>query len=221
MEISLLCSAGLAFTYEGQTLLVDVPNGLCEPFQRMEDSLWQKILHRETPFDHISGIYFTHDHPDHCDHERLDAFRRLYPEIPVFFPDGSEGGTIVMGPFVISYSNFPHAPLNEPVPPHVVTWIRAGEESVYITADAVPDVERHYAFLKGRKASFAFWTSMYLSQPQTRMLLRDAAEKNFIYHMPPDDPDSWGLWRKCRLNFERYGDQLENVTVLREYPTKI
>lgn len=216
MDISLLCNAGLALTYEGKTLLVDVPSGLCPPFQRMEEPLWEKILHRESPFENVCGLYFTHDHPDHCDRERVADYRRLWPEVPVYFPEAEQQeGTVVMGPFVISYGQFPHAPLDEPVPPHVVTWIRAGEQSVYITADAVPDVDRHRAFLKGRKANFAFWTSMYLSRPETRQLLHETAENNFIYHMPADDPDSWGLWRKCRLNFERFGEELENITVLR------
>lgn len=222
MELTLLSNAGLALSHKGSVLLIDVPNGVCAPFHTLDDGLWQKILAHEPPYYHICGLYFTHDHPDHFDREKVDAYCARWPQTPVFLPEkDTQQGTVVMGPFIISYGRVTHAPLDGGVPPHVVTWITAGEKSVYIAADAVTDVQAHMNFLKGRRANAAFWNSMYLSQPQTRQLLQDAAAHSYIYHMPAENPDGYGLWRKCRLNFQRYGQELTTVTVLDRYPCSI
>ena len=222
MEITLLCNAGLALSYEGATLLVDVPNGVCAPFHTLDDDLWQKILAHESPYENICGLYVTHDHPDHFDREKVSAYCARWPQTPVFLPGkDTQQGTVVMGPFVISYGRLPHAPLDGETPPHVVTWIAAGDQSVYLAADAATDVQAHRDFLKGRRANAAFWNSMYLSQPQTRQLLREAAAHSYIYHMPAENPDGFGLWRKCQLNVQRHGQDLQTVTVLDRYPGSI
>lgn len=222
MKITLLCNAGLALTCEGETLLIDAPNGEMEPFFAIKEDLWQKITGNRSPFENVCGLYFTHDHPDHYDRKKVEEYLTRCPETPVFLPaENMEQGSVTMGPFKISYQQLDHAPMEEKTPPHVVTWIQAGTQSVYIAADAKLDTESHRAFLGEKKADIAFWNSMYLSQPQTRQLLRDAAVRNYIYHMPENDPDGYGLWRKCDRNLQRYGDELKTVTVVRCYPYEI
>lgn len=222
MRITLLCNAGLAIECEDGLLLVDVPNCSLEPFAALPEEEWQRILSREIPYDRVKGIWITHDHPDHCNKKKLEQFRARWPDIPVFMPEEhSKSGTVVMGAFVISYEQLEHAPMDVPTPPHVVSWIRAEGKSIYVAADAKLDVEAHRRFLKGRVADCAFWNSMYLSKEETRALLRHAAAKNCIYHMPPQEPDSAGIWRKCRSNLRRYGNELETVQVLSKYPETI
>ena len=220
MEITLLCNAGLAITYEGKTLLVDIPNSMFPPFASMAPAEWQSVVKREGDYGSVCGLYFTHDHPDHCDMEKVRDYKKRWPEIPCFVPEETtaQSGTLVIGPFVVSYMKLDHAPMDVPTPPHVVTWVRAGEKSIYIAADAKLDCEEHRRFIKGRVANAAFWNAMYLSRKETRKLIHDTAQRNFIYHMPQTEPDGFGIWKKCRNNLQRYGDELQSVQVLDKYP---
>ena len=220
MKLTLLCNAGLALEAENAMLLVDLPNQAFPPFYALPDDLWERILDREPPYDRVCGFWFTHDHPDHCDLDKVRAYQQRWPEIPVFLPEEKMvRGTVNIGPFRMEYRRMPHAPIPDP-PPHVVTWVTAGERSVYLAADAVLDADAHRAFLKGRKADGAVWNSMYLSRPETRALLRETADRNFICHMPAQRPDSEGLWRKLEMNFKRFGPELETVTVWDAYPSE-
>ncbi len=222
MEITLLCNAGLAVAHRGVTLLVDVLNGDIAPFHALSEELWQKILNHEPPFSSICGLCFTHDHPDHYNRDRVDAYLARWPGTPFFLPHShTEQGTALMGPFSICYGSICHAPMEEETPPHAVIWITNGDQSVYVAADAKPDPGEHIKFLQNKRADAAFWNAMYLSQPQTRQLLRDVAVHSYIYHMPAENPDGYGLWNKCRRNLSRYGSELENVTVLDRYPCTV
>ena len=220
MKITLLCNAGLALETESSVLLVDAPNRESPPFFQLPDSLWRRILRKEAPYDKVCGFWFTHDHPDHFDRDRMMEYLPRWPKTKVFLPtEGTEGGHARMGPFAIEYRRMDHAPIPN-APPHVVTWIETGEGSVYLAADAALDADAHRDFLRGRKADAAVWNSMYLSRPETRALLRDAANRNYICHMPGQRPDDAGLWRKLEMNFKRFGPELENVTVWDAYPSE-
>lgn len=219
MRIMLLCNAGLAIEYQNKILLVDVPNSETAPFAEISEEIWEKILHRDSPFDCVCGLYFTHIHSDHYDLKKVREYQTKWPDIPCWIPDGTPCGELRMGPFQIGYRHVAHAPMDEPVPEHVVSWIAAGEKTVYLAADAALDPEYHWAFLNGRVADAAFWNSMYLSRPETRALLNGASARNYIYHMPQADPDGYGIWKKCKNNLARYSDELQSVRVLKRYPT--
>lgn len=222
MHITLLCNAGLAIECDGSVLLVDLPNCDLPPFAWLAQGEWRRILDQMPPYDRVCGIYYSHNHPDHCDTLRLEEYRKRYPEIPVFFPDDRPfKGTAVMGPFVISYERIDHAPMDAPAPPHVVSWIRANGTCIYIAADAKLDPDAHRAFLKGRVADGAFWNAMYLSRPETRLLMKESAVNNWIYHMPDQNPDPYGIWKKCNNNLARYPEDLKMVHILSEYPSEI
>lgn len=219
MQLTLLCNAGLALVSGGQTLLVDVPAGEAPPFAPLPPEIWQRILERDGDYRRLAGLWFTHTHPDHCDLDALAAFQRRWPEVPCLMPQAGElHGIVELGGFTLEYAEIPHAPIPNP-PVHRVTWIEAEGRSVYVAADAALDVEAHRAFLRGRRAGDAFFNAMYLSRPETRALLREAADRVWIYHMPPDQTD--GIWRKCRRNLERFAPELTTVTVLGRYPSAI
>ena len=222
MHISVLCNAGLAITSLGKTLLLDLPNEEYPPFYRLDDSQWAPILLRQKPYENVCGLYFTHTHPDHFDRGRVEAYCTKWPEIPCFLPEEHpEEGEFTAGPFKVNYRRFPHVPMKEQVPVHVVSWIETPEARIYVTSDANLEPEKHRNFLNGRYANAAFWNSMYLSKPDTRALLRETAQENFIYHMPKTRPDPNGLWRKCDNNFKRYGNDLGHVTVIDHYPMNL
>ena len=221
LKITLLFNAGLALETEEAMLLVDAPNRESPPFFGLPDEEWRRILERQPPYDKVCGFWFTHDHPDHFDRERMEEYVSRWPKTKVFLPnEHTEGGHARMGPFTMEYSRLDHAPIPDP-PPHVVTWIETGEGSVYLAADAALDVEAHRSFLRGRRAKAAVWNSMYLSRPDTRQLMSEAAERNFICHMPAQRPDGCGLWRKLERNLERFSPELEHVTVWDAYPTQV
>lgn len=206
----------------GETLLVDVPNKEILPYCGVKPDLWERILNREPPYERVSGIYFTHDHPDHHDADRVKSYLTKWPRTPYVLPSGnSESGLLRLGVFEISWKRLEHAPMDTQTPPHVVTWIRAGGRCLYIAADAKLDAEAHRQFLAGKRADAAFWNAMYLSRPETRRLIAEAAEVSYIYHMPEGRTDTFGIWRKCERNLERYSSELENTVILDRYPTEI
>lgn len=221
MKLTLLCNAGIALETDSAMLLVDLPNRNAPPFYPLPESTWLEILNRVPPYDKVCGVWITHDHPDHCNREKLREYEKKWPSIPVFFPGASHvRGKGSLGPFRIQYQRFPHAPIPDP-PPHVVTWVEAEGCGIYLAADAALDPQQHRSFLHGRKADVAVWNSMYLSRPETRALLAEAACRNLIYHMPAQRPDEEGLWAKLEKNMARYGSELKTVTVLDRYPTEI
>ena len=96
--------------------------------------------------------------------------------------------------------------------------VKCGGKKVYITADATPDAERHRMVLAGRRCDAAFWNGLHLSYVETRTLMREAAEKNYVYHVPVDPADTSGIRRKCERNMQRFASELAGVVVLDRYP---
>ena len=219
LRITSLCNAGFSLEYEDHVLLIDVPCRSYGPYYGLPDEVWDKICKKQSPYNQVCGIYITHDHPDHCDKQMLAEYQKQYPQIPVFLPSEKEEDILRWGPFVLEYAKFPHAPMLQGVPPHVVTWIKAGEKEIYLSADAALEAERHRSFIGGRKAELAIWNAMYLSRADTRALLRDTSPRNVICHMPKERGDWAGIWKKCENNFRRYPEELQTVQVLEGYPT--
>lgn len=221
MEITLLCNAGLSILHQGETLLIDLPNLPGAPFYALPELTWDAIRKDIPPFDNVCGFFFTHDHPDHYDAVKLQAYKEKHTQIPVFLPDcvNAPVGTIQMGHYKIEYFAFDHAPI-ENAPAHVVAVIHAGEQMIYISGDAALDCPKHRNVLGGRNMDLAVWTSMYLSRQETRELLNEVAEQNLIYHMP-EKPDDFGLWKKCDKNIDRYGREMRKIIVPETYPATI
>ena len=218
MELTLLCSAGLALTYGDSVLLVDVPNGVQPPFYTLPDNVWQEIYARKAPYDKVCGFWITHDHPDHFDRVRMEAYHKRWPQIPIFLPDLFPAtGNVRMGPFRIRYRRVEHAPIPD-APLHVISLITAGEKRIYLPADAVLDPAPHREFLQGEACAAAVWNPMFLSRPETRALMRQTAPRNLIYHLPPERPDAAGLWKKVDNNLLHYGAELETVRLLEGFP---
>ena len=133
-----------------------------------------------------------------------------------------ESVVVTAGPFTVECHRFPHISVPKiPDTAHFVLLVTAGASSVYITADAALDVQRHLAVLNGRIPDAAFWNSQYLSYPETRTLLREHARQNYVYHMPEGPADPSGIRRKCARNFERHAAELPNVTPLLDYPAAL
>lgn len=216
----LLCSAGLRFTSGNSTILVDALNGTIMSFPRIPAPTLQKVVEKKAPFEHVDGIFYTHLHPDHYDQEVNRRFLETHPGIPSFFPTAEtpDRGLIQAGAFSVEYGYLEHTPCEYAWAKHYVLLITAGKVQVYLAGDAELSPEKHLAFLDGRKVDYGFWNAMYLSYPETRALMTQAAKKAYIYHMPEPATDASGICRKAAHNMERYPSELQTVEVLTAYP---
>lgn len=224
MTITLLCSCGLLLEHGGQKLLVDAPNGTQEPFYELPDTALQKLIAAQPPFDGALALAFTHTHPDHFCGDKLRRVLDARPQLQVFLPDAAtpDAGKLRLGGFTLEFHRFAHTPVPEDLmTEHFVLLISYGGRFIYITSDAAPDVLLHRSVLAGRRCSAAFWNGQYLSHAHTRALLQEAAERNFVYHVPVDASDVSGVRRKCERNLRRFADELGAVTVLDRYPAQI
>jgi len=221
MTCTLLCSAGVCLEYGGKTLLIDVLNGAWPPYREITETDTARVLSGEGIFSDVCGLLYTHLHPDHYSESRTKAFLKLHPGVKTFLPqeDGPEKLVFEAGPFHVECISFAHTPIPYDLVKHYVMLISAGEKSVYLTADAAPDCERHRRILDGRRANAGFWNGQYLSYPETRALMAQCAGQNYIYHLP-DEPGN-GIRRKCQRNFERFPQELLTVTPLYAYPSVI
>ena len=223
MKITLVSSCGLVLEQDGSTLLIDALNKQFRCYYGLPPEAFAKMLAGEPPYDAVCGVLFTHAHPDHYSASRTEQLRAACGA-PVFLPQPNTPERLMMqlGPFTVECSRFPHIPVpGMAEAPHAVYWISAAGKSIYVTADAQIDTERHRAILHGRRADAAFWNGQYLSHPETRELLLEAAVKNYIYHIPVDEKDVCGIRRKCERSMARFGAELPNVSLLEQYPSSL
>lgn len=220
LQATLLSNTGLFMTCGTSSILVDVLNGRFRCFRAVAPDTAQDIIAGVPPFDHIDGIFYSHLHPDHYDQAANTAFLRGHPDTAAFFPtvDTPDHGVVQAGAFMVEYQYLEHVPCDYAWAKHYAFYIVAGGTSVYLTTDAGLEPEHHRAFLRGRRADYGFWNAIYLSYPQTRQLLREAAVQAYIYHMPEPAGDTSGICKKAARNFARFPDELINVTVLTQYP---
>ena len=223
LQARLLCSTGLAFTYDGATLLVDVLNGKYGSFYQIPPETARAVATGQRPYDHVVGLLYSHLHPDHYDQNLNTEFLRYHPGVTTFFPtpETPDTGVLHMGPFTVRYGYLEHTPCDYTWAKHYVFLISAGDVTVYLTTDARLVPEEHLAFLNGCRADSAFFNAMYLSHPETRQLMTEAASQTYIYHMPRPELDHSGICRKAALNFQRYPQELRTVTLLEQYPTTL
>lgn len=215
MKITLVCNCGLLIEQNGQSVLVDAPNSDYFPFPFFSEL--EKAKRAEPPYDGLKAVLFTHHHPDHYSEKAVKELAAARSDLLIAQPAEQ---TLQVGCFSAEFHRIAHTPVSVNIS-HYVLLIRSGGQTVYITADAAPDVSRHREILNGTVADAAFWNGQYLSHPETRRLMLDSAKNNFIYHIPPDEKDVSGIRRKCLKNMERFGAELQTVRLLTEYPSEI
>lgn len=223
MTVTLVCNCGLLLRCGAQKLLIDAPNGPQAPFYEFPDTELQALIAAQPPYDGALALAFTHTHPDHFCRDKLRRVLDARPQLQVFLPDAAtpDAGKLRLGGFTVEFHRFAHTPVPENLmTEHFVLLVSFGEESVYITSDAAPDAALHRNILSGRRCNAAFWNGQYLSHAATRALLREAAEQNYVYHVPVDPLDASGVRRKCGRNLQRFAAELDGVTVLDRYPAE-
>lgn len=224
MKITLVCNCGLLLECGVHKLLIDAPNGPLPPYYEFPEAEFQKLIAVQPPYDGSLAFAFTHTHSDHFCRDKLRRVLGARPQTKVFLPDEAapDAGAVQLGGFTIEFYRFLHMPVPKNLAvDHFVLLVRYGGETVYITADAQTDADLHRAILAGRRCDAAFWNGLYLSYEQTRELLHEAANQNYIYHVPIDPRDVSGIRRKCERNMMRHSSELSGVTVLSRYPAEL
>ena len=219
MKCTLVCSCGLLLEAEGEKLLIDGITADFPPFYPLPKADFQLILDEKPPYNDVKTLAFTHLHPDHYSSIGVRTVCEALPQMRVQIPEGGDFQTDV---FSVTYHPISHTPVVEYMMiDHYAMLISAGGKTVYVTADAEPNAEMHRKVLAGRKVDAAFWNSQHLSYAEMRKVMSECIGKNYIYHMPADEQDKTGLCRKCQKNLERFADELQNVTVLGQYPSNV
>lgn len=224
MKIRLVSNCGLLFSSQGKKILIDGLNSPLAPFYELPQADFEAIVRGEPPYDGSLALGFTHTHADHFCRDKLQRVLQARKDIAAFVPDAQtpDHGTVRFGAFTVEFHSFAHTPVPENLwCEHDVLLVSAEGKTVYITADAAPDADRHREILASRRCDAAFWNGQYLSHSQTRALMQETAKKNYVYHIPLDPLDVSGIRRKCERNMERFAQELENVTLLNAYPSEI
>lgn len=149
LRVKLVANAGLLLEYEGITFLLDgIFGDEKHPFSNYSQSVWQAILEKEAPFEHIDYLLFTHVHPDHFSPELTVELLKKRSVRGVFFPDADIVGSIGL-PEMLQQKGIPCAILSDQtnhiavkVGPHISV---RGFRTLHL--DKKFDKVRHYCYL--------------------------------------------------------------------------
>jgi len=218
LHATLLSNTGLLLRCGASAVLVDALNQPFRTFKGIPEETAGQMIRGEPPFDRIDGLFYTHLHPDHYDQARNTAFLERHPGVASFLPTPGtpDHGTIKAGAFTLEYHYLEHIPCDYPWVKHYVFLLSAGGVTLYLSGDASLDPNAHRAILAGRRPDYGFFNALYLSYPETRVLLCEAVGRSWIYHLPEAADD--GIRRKAARNLARYPEQLRGVAQLDRYP---
>ena len=224
LKMTAVCNAGIYVEYQDSGLLIDGIASDYLGFTGLTEELYRQALGREALFRNLCGICFTHTHPDHCSPELVRQLHQRQPQLTVLQPDEKTPpkGCIQCGPFSVSYMETPHMPHTFEQVRHFVLLIHAGNETVYVAADAMIDAELHRTVLHDVNPDYIVINPVYLTVPSMVSFL---AEKNpkaiFVYHIPADADDQTGMRRKAERSIKRCCDQLPPITLAAHHPQRL
>lgn len=223
LKITSVCNAGILLEYGADSVLIDGIAHSYLGFTGLDDALYEQLRKRDGIFSGLRGILFTHCHPDHYDAERFLAVKNADPSLTVFVPNEktSCSGRIECGMFSVCYFETPHMPHTFEQVRHFVFLIQAGDEAVYIAADAMLDAELHRKILKDCSPDWIVVNPVYLTLPATVSWLADSGAKDIlIYHVPVDPEDMTGMRRKAERSIARCKDRLPCLHLPTLHPSR-
>lgn len=222
LNCTFLANCGLYLETETEGLLVDAPNGLHSPFDGVSEAEGLRMISGEPPYDKLIGMLFTHKHSDHFDRKRARAVQENKPSCLLFAPGGDtpEQGELQAGCAHIHYFTVPHSGLEFTNTVHRVFVIEMAGKTVYVTGDADWQSDLHKEILSTYRPDVCFFNPNYVSHDAGREVLKHT-KKSFIYHMPFRSEDTYGIARKCRSSFDRYGSELVNAELIERYPITV
>ncbi len=221
MELTAICNAGVLLNHAGTGLLIDGISRDHAGFSGLDDGIYGDILQKNGIFSGLSGLFFTHCHPDHFDAMRVQHAREILTSCRVFTPDEEPDavGTVQCGPFSVSWYETEHLPYKDAQVRHAVFLIKTENCAIYILADAISDAEVHRKILNGIKPDVIFVNPMHLSNPAMREFLHELMPKHiYTYHIPTDPEDRTGMRRKTIRTAARDYQKTVPITLVTEFP---
>lgn len=223
IKILYLYNSALLISYGGEAILID---GVFEErniFDKMPNGYEESLLNRQTPFNNVIALMFTHCHPDHYNDRVVEEFRRKFPDIPTISPIKVNGecihspsGKFVIGPFEISYFDTEHIYVGPEKCPHYVYKVCVDKKEIVVSGDMNPDKLEEIINRYGIDADAFFINPallMYeMKNPETTSLKE--ITNLYIYHIPSEMNDDYG-YRKAILSLnKKINTHLGNAVVL-------
>ena len=224
LRITAVCNAGLVLEFQDHCILIDGTAYDYLGFTGMEDRLLQELGGNTGSFAPLCGVFATHCHPDHYDAARTAELMAQIPGRTCFVPDENTPvyGCIHCGPFSVYYHETEHMPHTYAQVRHYVLLVVAGNETVYIAADAKLDAQMHRNILRDLHPTYAVVNPVYLTSSEMIPFLRDLSPRNlFIYHVPGDPADRTGMRRKAERSMARCAEILPPMTLADAFPRRL
>lgn len=207
LSVYFLANAGLYFSTETTGLLMDGLFKTWPGFDGLPPEIEEKIMKKEAPFQNLSHLFFTHEHFDHCCHEKLQQFSDGHPEAVVYLPSVRKDSVISISiTDQISITGFSTRHLLDTSPKiaHDLFLLDWEEHHFFISGDSDPvstmkqfpeDLMESYAGRIDMAFINPFWLSL---TPGRRFLEQIKPKRIFVYHLPLDTEDTM-----------RYGEVLD------------
>ena len=221
LEITAVCNAGILIRCGDSCILIDGIAKSYLGFNGLSDALYEDLMELRGLFSGLKALLFTHTHPDHFDEERVSTWKCRHPKIPVIAPNENSpaSGRILLEPFSVLYTETPHMPHTFTQVRHFTLLVQAGQESVYIAADAILEADLHRSILKDVRPTCIAVNPVYLTQEDTIAWLADSEPQAIlIYHVPTDAGDPSGMRRKAERSIGRSRGRLAALHLPDRFP---
>lgn len=225
MQIFHSVNAGLYLQTGDANLLVDgIPCDANTGFSPMPETLRRDMETGAGLFAHLSGLLFTHLHPDHFDPARLSSIR-AYPSPPPFYGPGLDGSAscteyiaadmqrLSIGPWHILSVKTIHEGAVFSAVEHRSFLLQHGETGILVAGDAILG-EREAALFQnyGPKINAAFLNPYQLLSPHGQAFLRYLEpESVYLYHLPFSEHDWLGCHALAKQAEKRYPRDLPSL----------
>ena len=201
-----LANAGLYLTDHRTGILVD---GLFDPhegFDSLPESITAAIIKKESPFNSLTTLLFTHTHPDHYSPEKVTSFLRLYPDTTLLLPEIPPFGGLYPIPCR-------HLLDRGKIVPHCSFFLKYAGRNFFFSGDADPVwLNRNISpeLLMGfqSKIHMAFVNPFFFFlTPGRRFLAGLNPEQIYVYHMPVRVPDLMRYHEILEQGLSKYPDK--------------
>lgn len=213
-----LANAGIYLTYENTGILVDGLFDFHEGFDPLPKPIETAIMEKQSPFDHLTALVFTHTHADHYSADKVSAFLKHYPDTDIIFPDsGSFRG--------LSQIPARHLLDKGKTVPHTAIFLRYADQNFFFSGDSDPvylnrNIPQEIMTDFRTQIDMAFVNPFFFSLTPGRKFLDNLDPKQiFVYHMPLQVPDFLRYHEILERGINKYSGK--HVQPLTQFMTRL
>lgn len=210
LQITASVNAGVCLTFpDGKKVWIDFfPDGKTPLFSHVSDSQWEQIKKdpRVTPPD---LILFSHTHPDHFSAARVQECAALWPDVPVYFPAGSnwrdgpaeselayqpisgEEIKLSLGKTTVRMIRTVHSGKEYVDVPHYSFLFTCEGRQIFVAADALVTGEKLCEVLEYSRTDLAVltfpWASTSVGRERVEYMIQPSHV--LLYHIPNREDD--------------------------------